>query len=315
MTKPTILSAVMLVFLVTNGYCRNDNDNVLRFENNPHFTFQGCMLRCLDKDLCCSCKESGKLSMNAAMVNDFSKTCSASDDDVKCSTRWVDSWMNVERSGASNCTVQGNVEKELNKCVRKCKGNPLSKPLDPYHPLHYPGHLSEPSDLSSYTEPDFTEFCNDIRAGGILCTIYGKDSYTAGNTLCRTGHSCGYHGHKYSWCYVDFSGHWDYCCTGPCGFEKGTSYMWCKAGSEWQYCGNAGTTDIQGRKCLTGFPCGVHQEEGKADYFWCYVDMKKNWDRCCEPWDPCTPKGEIYGWCYTGYKKKTIWKKCRKVEE
>ncbi|XP_045157066.2 uncharacterized protein LOC123523457 [Mercenaria mercenaria] len=310
MTKLTCLAVAVLVVLVTNGYCQDSGDDALQFEMKPQSTFQGCLLRCLDKDLCCSCKESDKLSMNAAMVNDFSKTC-ASSDVLKCSIEWVNSWMNAELGGASNCTVQDKVEKEVNQCTRKCNGRPWSKPLNLDHPLDHPSQPSELSDLSSYNEPDFTEYCNDIRAGGIFCTSYRKDSFTAGITRCRSGNRCGYHGYSYSWCYVDFSNSWDYCCTGSCGFGSNTNYMWCSSGSTWQYCGKAGRRDVEGRLCLKGFPCGMHQEIGKANYYWCYTDSSRNWGKCCQPWDQCKSKCGKYSACYTGYKKGTNLKKCR----
>ncbi|XP_060581918.1 uncharacterized protein LOC132738438 [Ruditapes philippinarum] len=311
MTRFAPLFIVAVLVAVSHGY-RNQDVNELSVGQNPDQSFQGCMLRCIDKDLCCSCKASSKLSMNAAMINDFMKTCPKADDS-DCTVHWLTSWMNVERGGASNCTVKDIVEKQINQCTSRCKGRPISKPLNPYHPLEYPGQFSDFSELLDYSEPEFTEFCSDIRTEGILCTVWSSNSFTAGNTRCRQDTVCDYHGKAYKWCYTNEQDHWDYCCTGTCDFH-GYNYMWCKSGSKWQYCGDAGSVDTQGRKCVESVPCGVHQEIGKASYFWCYVDHNKNWGRCCEPWDACNPKSTTSG-CYTGYKKNTVWQKCKNTPE
>ncbi|XP_060592029.1 uncharacterized protein LOC132746796 [Ruditapes philippinarum] len=303
---------VIVLCTVTHGYRKDQDDDVLRVENNLEQTFQGCMLRCIDKDLCCSCKESAKLSMNAAMINDFIKTCPEADDS-DCTEQWITSWMNVERGGASNCTMKDNVKKQINQCTARCKGKPMSQSLNPHHPLNFPGQFSDLSELLDYKEPDFNAFCRDIRTEGILCTVWSLNSFTAGNTRCRQDNTCGYHSQPYRWCYTDAQDHWDYCCSGSCDFH-GYNYMWCQSGSKWQYCGNAGSIDTKGRKCLESVPCGMHQEIGKASYYWCYVDHNKNWGRCCEPWDPCNPKSTVSG-CYTGYKKYTMWQKCKNTPE
>ncbi|KAK3592320.1 hypothetical protein CHS0354_000876 [Potamilus streckersoni] len=137
-----------------------------------------------------------------------------------------------------------------------------------------------------------------------------RDRYTAGNTMCWPGEKCGFHqGTSYSWCITDNKRTWDYCCTGPCqyGFEE---YMWCRSGHYWQYCGNAGGRDIYGRECLLSFPCGMHQEVGKESYYWCYVDAKKTWGRCCNMYSMCEQGHMDYFWCYTGYKMRSDWQYC-----
>ncbi|XP_060604826.1 uncharacterized protein LOC132757533 [Ruditapes philippinarum] len=164
---------VVVLCTVTHGYRKEQDDDVLRVENNPGQTFQGCMLRCIDKDLCCSCKESAKLSMNAAMINDFIKTCPEADDS-DCTEQWITSWMNVERGGASNCTMKDNVKRQINQCTARCKGKPMSQPLNPHQPLDFPGQFSDLSELLDYNEPDFNEFCMDIRTEGILCTVWSS---------------------------------------------------------------------------------------------------------------------------------------------
>ncbi|KAL3847341.1 hypothetical protein ACJMK2_018256 [Sinanodonta woodiana] len=138
-----------------------------------------------------------------------------------------------------------------------------------------------------------------------------KDRYTAGNTLCRADQKCDFHqGVTYKYCYVDYSNNWDYCCTGDCDYH-GYTYMWCDSGDQWQYCGDPGETNIDGRPCHYAYPCGMHQEKSRASSYWCYVDHKLNWNRCCSPSSKCDYHGYSYKWCYTGYKKETNWQYCK----
>ncbi|KAL3847367.1 hypothetical protein ACJMK2_018282 [Sinanodonta woodiana] len=137
------------------------------------------------------------------------------------------------------------------------------------------------------------------------------DYKTAGNSFCRPGQTCGYQeGKRYSFCYVDYSNNWDYCCTGPCDYH-GKSYMWCLSGYKWQYCGDAGYLNIDGIPCYHSHPCGMHQEASKESDYWCYVDHKLSWNRCCAPSSKCDYHGLSYKWCYTGYKKDTDWYECK----
>ncbi|KAL3847363.1 hypothetical protein ACJMK2_018278 [Sinanodonta woodiana] len=137
-----------------------------------------------------------------------------------------------------------------------------------------------------------------------------SNNKTAGNSFCRWDQTCGFHEKQpYSFCYVDYSNRWDYCCTGECDYH-GYSYLHCKTGNTWQYCGEAGTMDIDGRPCHYLHPCGMHLEAKTASTYWCYVDHRKNYGICCQPSSSCDNHGESYKWCWTGYKKETSWKYC-----
>ncbi|KAK3591196.1 hypothetical protein CHS0354_003822 [Potamilus streckersoni] len=137
--------------------------------------------------------------------------------------------------------------------------------------------------------------------------------WTAGNTLCRGNNYCDFHqSTKYTWCFTDYSDSWDYCCTGSCDFHQ-NSYVWCQTGTEWAYCGGNQTYDIQARHCLATFPCGLHQEVPGNDerHFWCYVDLRLNWDYCCAPWNTCDKHGYSYNWCYImNSKLSDKWQEC-----
>ncbi|KAL3835851.1 hypothetical protein ACJMK2_021312 [Sinanodonta woodiana] len=137
--------------------------------------------------------------------------------------------------------------------------------------------------------------------------------YTAGRTMCRSNNACGQHGGtSYTWCYTDFADGWDYCCTGECNYN-GETYLWCSSGNTWQYCGNCLKTDIQGRPCLLTFPCGVHKNYlPETDrYYWCYVDLDKNWDYCCAPHSKCGYHSWNFNWCYIGADTTNdVWRTC-----
>ncbi|KAL3888712.1 hypothetical protein ACJMK2_001075, partial [Sinanodonta woodiana] len=130
-----------------------------------------------------------------------------------------------------------------------------------------------------------------------------EPSFTAGNTMCRNGGHCGYaNGTSHSWCYIDYNGKWDYCCTTQCE-NRGKNYLLCSSGSQQEYfCGDAGKKDIHGRNCLPSHPCGLHHGENKPNFgfFWCYVDINHTWGKCCHPDDTCTDKGQGYSSCRTG---------------
>jgi len=276
-------------------------------------TFQGCFVGCLGRDYCCSCKESRKMSMNAAIVNDLSKDCATSDMKT-CASSWVQTAFSDYRGGASQCTDLDSARAKLLTCAESCDGRPLAKPLDPLDLSSDPVPLDDLADIINYSPVTFNDFCSDIRAESYLCNNLRAEAYTAGNSPCRKGNVCGYHsGKTYKWCYTDKSNHWDYCCTGACDYQ-GQSYQWCYTGGKnWQYCGNPGQTTVKNSQCMTGYPCGLHLDKNKdVSYYWCYTDYNKNWGYCCQPADTCSKKGENYNWCYVGYKKKSNWKYCNK---
>ena len=138
-----------------------------------------------------------------------------------------------------------------------------------------------------------------------------KPVITAGNSLCRSDTYCDFHQNAdYNYCYIDYSNNWDYCCVGRCDYH-GYSYQWCQSGIEWQYCGNAGNINIDGIQCHYASGCGMHQEKSRGATYWCYVDHKLNWNRCCAPHSKCGHYGYKYTWCYTGYKRNTHWSYCK----
>ncbi|KAK3610957.1 hypothetical protein CHS0354_039009 [Potamilus streckersoni] len=146
---------------------------------------------------------------------------------------------------------------------------------------------------------------------GLKLQQRSTSEWTAGNTKCRHGNVCGYHqSTTYSYCYVDYSYNWDYCCTSACDYF-GKDYLWCSAGSEWQYCGDAGYVGVDNIGCYYSHKCGAHQEYGKENYFWCYIDHKLNWRKCCAPSSPCDTYGLLYKWCYTGLKNISYWEHCK----
>lgn len=271
-------------------------------------TLQGCLVDCLGHDFCCTCKESSKKSMVVAMVNNLTKDCGTSDLEV-CATSWIQNALSGPRSGASSCAV--SAQQKITSCVKKCVGRPLSKPLNPKRPTLHPGILSQYSDIFHIASVNLTGFCQDARTEGVLCNRFSSDSFTAGNTLCRNGSRCDFQGYPYKWCYVDFNDAWDYCCTSPCGFAQNTNYMWCESGSRWQHCGDAGTVTVEKQQCLSEYPCGMHQERGGADFYWCYIDAVRSWEHCCQPQDTCSKKGETYDWCWTGKENGTVWMYCQ----
>ncbi|KAK3611127.1 hypothetical protein CHS0354_014874 [Potamilus streckersoni] len=128
--------------------------------------------------------------------------------------------------------------------------------------------------------------------------------YTAGGTMCRQDSNCGFHvGTSYSWCYVDYSDDWDYCCTAQCIWRIGKGGKpKCVSGNTFQYCSapDDDAKDVDLRPCLPTHPCGIHNEGGTSEYYWCYVDLNRNWGFCCSPFVPCAKYGRSYYWCDAG---------------
>ena len=104
----------------------------------------------------------------------------------------------------------------------------IARPFNPDH-VQPSEPVSFPGELKGFTPASF--HCPDPRKEGVLCTSWKKQYVTAGNSICRPNHPCGYHGEKYSWCYVDFNDNWEYCCTGNCGHNGDYKYNWCNSGS------------------------------------------------------------------------------------
>ncbi|KAL3836069.1 hypothetical protein ACJMK2_021522 [Sinanodonta woodiana] len=161
------------------------------------------------------------------------------------------------------------------------------------------------------TEQHHTKIMKRSQTNSIYDCGHPPDStpqvVTAGRTFCRSNAKCG-RGLRSSfrWCHTDFNDRWDYCCDGECNYH-GKTFLWCSAGKTWQYCGNCLTKDVQGRSCLSTFPCGVHKNElNQGDrYYWCYVDLDGNWEYCCAPHSKCSMQSKSYNWCYIGVDTKS----------
>ncbi|KAK3602654.1 hypothetical protein CHS0354_024976 [Potamilus streckersoni] len=116
-----------------------------------------------------------------------------------------------------------------------------------------------------------------------------ENTITAANSKCKTGIKCGYHqGTRYSWCDTDHG--MEFCCTGECQFFK--NYLRCPSGTIYAVCGNPGPKTAKGTSCLPSHPCGAHGVNGlnifTRNYYWCYTDESKAWERCCNPRSKCS---------------------------
>lgn len=126
---------------------------------------------------------------------------------------------------------------------------------------------------------------------------YDRD-FTIEGDWCRQDSACGFHGKEYMWCYTDWDNNWDYCCNGSeCIFLNGQRYTRCWTGDTWRSCSiRSSLIAVSGKRCLQDHECGLHGES----YYWCYTDLAKSWDYCCQPSHVCDYYGETYKWCYTG---------------
>lgn len=186
---------------------------------------------------------------------------------------------------------------EYTQCVKQATKHSLDLPFVA-KPNSLGTPIRSPLDLQEYTPKSYN--CEDKRLTGVFCS-YTKLKYrTAGNTMCREDSPCGNRGYSYSWCYTDYSNHWEYCCVGPCDYQD-LSHKWCNVGSTWEYCGGYPSgdesKDVKQRPCVQNYPCGKHGVYPRN--YWCYVDADKNWDYCCSPESKCDFHGESYKWCYT----------------
>lgn len=114
---------------------------------------------------------------------------------------------------------------------------------------------------------------------------------------------------SYRWCYTDLEKKsYHYCCTDKCVFKENKLLPTCSTGSVGRVACSmrSSTITVKGISCLPGHECGLHGE----NYYWCYNDMKKNWNYCCQPWHVCDKNGASYKWCYVGKKKETSWQYC-----
>lgn len=172
----------------------------------------------------------------------------------------------------------------------------------PSQPSHFTrDELKRSADESVHSE--------DWAVYDVVRKQYKNTNIAFDGTLCRPGHNCGKHDESYLWCYTDWSDNWQYCCEDDCDFgEEGYTYC-TTAGNSWNYCSQTSSMiPIKSeRRCLQDHQCGLYGET----YYWCYVDLNKNWDYCCQPWDLCRDRKDGYKkWCYTGREKEKSWQYC-----
>lgn len=136
--------------------------------------------------------------------------------------------------------------------------------------------------------PDISVANSDITIGGDRCR----------NSTCGFGQRT-----RYKWCYIDWSDNWEYRCTDKCRASE-ESYPTCEVGNGRRPCSLVLLLPLL--RCAPGHECGLHNN----DYFWCYTDTNKNWEKCCHPWHTCSKYGGTEKFCFTGKSKETLKEKC-----
>ena len=135
-----------------------------------------------------------------------------------------------------------------------------------------------------------------------------NSTITIGGDRCRDLSSCAFGGYTYKWCYTDWSDNWDYCCKDKCMFREGYNYLTCETGDGLKGCSSRSSIfTIKGERCLGDHECGLHGES----YYWCYTDIAKHWNYCCQPWHTCEKhKKTADKWCYVGQSRSKRKKYC-----
>ena len=283
-------------------------------------TMQGCIHQYLSNenlidDMLTCVKTSAASKQKAYLINKLIDKCLLNQNMETCVK---DEFLEATGSACPLRKKQSIADK-LSRWFQQCSLKPVSKPQQ------NPSNFNDAATLMtshrqkrSYSEP--TASCSDNRRTGLLCTHLDDRYLTAGNSLCREDHPCGYHDKNYYWCYTSWDNHWEYCCSRPCGYNGGSSYLWCHAGNTYEYCGKGGSVTVNGRQCLADHPCGLHRDSTtKYQYYWCYTDTKSNWEYCCSPepdYNTCDyHKGTTYKWCKSNYYKtqtsgETAWQYC-----
>lgn len=138
---------------------------------------------------------------------------------------------------------------------------------------------------------------SDVTANGDRCV----------NSSCKVGG-----GTFHRWCYTDWDKTQGQCCVSECKFRGGKSSQTCYTGAsntaEKECSSRFSTIAVSGKHCLAEHECGLHG----YSYYWCYTDLDKNWDYCCQPWHPCDKHDKTaYKWCYRDQSKTgTHWAYC-----
>ena len=255
-------------------------------------SLQDYLLCRLGEEINCCVASSSRKAASADFINKIMAECSSKLTTLKSCSREA---VFKLHGGACGCLYRDPMADLVSHYIEEAMTSTeevggivhyIARPFNPAH-VQPSEPVSFPKELKEFTPASYP--CTDQRKEGVLCSSWKKQYITAGNSICRANHPCGYHDEKYSWCYVDFDGSWEYCCTGNCGHNGDYDYIWCNSGSKWQYCGyydlGDGLKTVNAKDCLINYPCGKH---GYYDNkYWCYTDPNKNWDYCCAPGQRC----------------------------
>ena len=123
--------------------------------------------------------------------------------------------------------------------------------------------------------------------------------------------TCGFNGKKEKWCYTDWAKSTEAkCCFTQCKFNGRKDHQTCQTNStkstETSCSIRYSSVNVKGQRCLAEHECGLHG----YSYYWCYIDLDKNWDYCCQPWHVCSIHTNSYKWCYTGKTKESNYQYC-----
>lgn len=123
--------------------------------------------------------------------------------------------------------------------------------------------------------------------------------------------TCGFNGKKEKWCYTDWAKSTEAkCCFTQCKFNGRKDHQTCQTNStkstETSCSIRYSSVNVKGQHCLAEHECGLHG----YSYYWCYIDLDKNWDYCCQPWHVCSIHTNSYKWCYTGKTKESNYQYC-----
>ena len=188
----------------------------------------------------------------------------------------------------------GSAKQAKNKTVLRSRRTHLDEQDD--------GSRGETSDQTNTPVEDNYLIVPNLAADGSDVTLTGDRCI---NSSCHVGG-----GTFHKWCYKDWKKTQGQCCVSECNFRRGKNYQTCYTepdNSAEKACSSRfSTIAVSAQRCLADHECGLHG----YGYYWCYVDLAKNWDYCCQPWHPCDHYGEKYKWCYAGQTKQSKWKYC-----
>ncbi|CAH1781254.1 unnamed protein product [Owenia fusiformis] len=284
--------------------------------NSDTSTLQSCVLKCLGNDIFGCISEPEVDSHKAYFMNTLIDNCFPESDIGQC---FEDTFLQEAGTWCEHLRERDDIANQINTCYTDCSANPISVPRQnavefetEFKPMELTSEFE--SERSEYVAPQLEGICKDSRFRGFLCSEVMANATTAGNSLCRPDHRCGFHEEAYYWCFTTLDDDWDYCCTGACDYHA-EDFLHCESGSEWQFCGDAGTVTTGHRQdnvpynCRSDHPCGLHRDTGDFNYYWCFVDST-SWDYCCSPreYDHLCDfnRGAPYRWCKYTYHRDYI---------